>query len=228
MYLLCVRQSLLRSADSSDELEEVLLFAVEEVLIDWDCQVVHMYLLGRLNVVELSLYLSLVSGPHCEFVKHLLGRLWHTVDGDLVDDLGGGWHIEVLVVEGLQDAEHLSVPKEVDLGSLVVEVSVALTIIQVEGTGGKRLLLGVLGVAWVDGEEDWVFDGGEERHSAFWEVQEWDDGSTLDEGALLLVGDVDDLWEVRLWHDLLRVKLVPFLSWWKVDLYLSHASEEGH
>lgn len=216
------------SAASSLELEKILLFAVEEIFVDWDSEVVNVDLLGGLDVVELGMYLSLVLSAHGELVEDILWSLWYSEDGNFVDDLGGSWHVEVLVVEGLEDGEHLAVPKEVDLSSLVVEVSVALTIVEVEGTGGEWLLLGVLGVTWVDLKEDWVLNCGEERHSVLTEVQGWDDGSTSDEGSLLLVGDMDDLWKVRLWHNLLGVELVPFLSWWKVDLDLGDATEEGH
>ena len=60
------------------------------------------------------------------------------------------------------------------------------------------------------------------------EVEDWKNGASLDPGALLLIGHMDDLRKVRHWHDLLGVDVVPLLGGWKVDLDLGNSTKERH
>ena len=114
------------------------------------------------------------------------------------------------------------------MSSLVVKVSMGFSIIQVESSSGVWSVLSRDIMSWVDFESDWIVDNFKEGLGVVIEVKSRKDRSSLDEGTLLLISNVDDLWEVRHWHDLLGVDVVPFLMWWEVYLNLGNSTEEWH
>ena len=73
---------------------------VEETLVDGEAEVPDVYHLGGSNIDVVDLDFALTVGSHREFVENFLGWLVDTEDHYLVDDLGSGLRVEVLVSDG--------------------------------------------------------------------------------------------------------------------------------
>lgn len=197
---------------------------VEQTLVDGDAQVPDVDHLGGRNVDLVDLDFALTVGSHGEFVKNLLGGLVDTEDHDLVDDLSGGFGVEVLVSNRLGHGEVGAIVVVTHLSSLVESVVVVLTIIKIKVTAGLRV--DAHGVS-VDLKADGVVDSLEERLSLFSEVEDGEDSTTADVSALLLVTDMLDE-DIVVSVDLdLSVDIVPLRGRWQVDLNLGGSAGDG-
>jgi hypothetical protein len=197
---------------------------VEETLVNREAEVPQVDHLGGGNVNVVNLNLALTTSSHRKFVEDLRGGLLDTEDHNLVDELGRGLGVKVLVAERFCDGDLGTVVVVAHLSSLVVPVVVVLTIIEVEVTGGLGVLAHCVGV---DLQTDGVLNGLKKRLTAVREVQHGKDGAASHEGALLLVTDMDDV-DVVVGVDLeLGVHVVPLRGGREVDLDLGGAAGDG-
>ena len=197
---------------------------VEQTLVDGDTQMRDMYHLGGGNVHLVDLNFALALSLHGPFVENFLGWLIDTKDHDLVDDLSGGFGVEVLVTNGSCNADLCSIVFVADLGLLVVSIVVVLTVIEIQVTAGLRVHAHGVGV---DLKADWVLNSLEERLSRLLEVKDGKDRATTDPCALFGIADVLDE-DVVVGGDLkLGVDIVPLGSGWQINLDLGCATGDG-
>merc|ERR1719188_1092991 len=97
-----------------------------------DAQVPQVNHLCGFDVDVVDIDVALALGLHGEFVEDLLGCLVDIEDHDLIDDVGGGLGVEVLVANRLGHADGLTVEVVANLSLLALSVVVVLTIIKVE------------------------------------------------------------------------------------------------
>ena len=131
---------------SENELEKIDGVVVEKTLVDGDAEVPQMYHLGRFDVDLVYIDFTLAVSLHGEFVEDACGGSVDTEDHDLVDDLGGGIAVQVLVADRFCHSDQLAVIFIADLGSLVVTVVVILAIIKIEVAGGSWVIAHGIGV----------------------------------------------------------------------------------
>ena len=209
---------------SVHELKEIDCVVVEQTLVNRKLKRVHVDHLGRGNIYEVNLDLTLTTGSHCEFVEDLLGGLINTKDHNLIDELSGTLYVKILVTNGLCDSDLGTIVVVTDLCSLVMSVVVVLTIIEVKVAAG----LGVHShLVRVDLETDGIINCLKQRFAIVVEVKDGEDSTTSDEGALLLITNWDDVDIVMSINLKLGVDIVPLRSGWEVDLNVGGATSDG-